>query len=496
MGESNTGPYFGYTSTDNTRLVHAIDLSSADVTKAGVFSAPGLDQFAVLAPSQGSIGDTTVTATVRNSPPDLNVTQDFPVKVGLATLAFDNPSSSSSNDGFNDARTVAISASADLTTGLTYDINISDSPTTASFSAFTYLGQEVAVFDYPGFGMGDNDDGGQNTQGAFSSTFGWPFVTGLQFSSMHVNPGETKKMEYSHMTGHVMRYVRGTCAQRFPLSTLFDTIATQMEAALVKSTADFPLGLLSTSRRCYEAQPHFRGQVGLSQLNKAPIEAGFWFAAQYDARVPVINAGVTVGMNPGYSITRRTDGFIDVSLINDHPNVQVINDVQMPHSNLSVSDYVREQLRTTLPQTLAATVNDQLLQPLPAALGATCDPSAGDAATVCLNETIAGLGLACKAGLSAEACIADQVLTVGNFACLQGGACGFHPIVQEVNVLPDELELVFAPDPLNPVAQLDQFYRALSVFGGTALCAPDESTETLIAQPVTSSELGPEPCPG
>jgi hypothetical protein len=167
-----------------------------------------------------------------------------------------------------------------------------------------------------------------------------------------------------------------------------------------------------------------------------------------------------------------------------------------------LSERIRENLRLTLPQIMADNINGALLQTLPPPLNASCDPTAADAPSACRQAVIAALDQVCTAGLSAEACIAEQVLIPDNFACV-AGSCAFHSIVQQVNVLPDELELVFAPDPFRPLAQLDRFYRALGTVAGVALCGPDFSTETRVNQPLATFQLGssgaisepPKPCP-
>ena len=470
---------------DGSRVTHVVDWSSDDPTVAAGALGPGLDQGLAIAPSQGSIGQTTVTATVRNSPPDVDAHTAIPVTVALATLTIETPTSTSAND-LNDARTLAVSASADLI--FRYGVDIDAHPVTTTFSALTYLGQEVTVLDFFGYGMGDNDLGGANTLGPFTSGFGWPFVTGAQFSTMHPSScGDPKAMTYDHPTGHIMRYVRGTCAQRSPFSALFDQLSDVISSMFICVTRD-ALGNLSSfvdvTRKELQVQPHFRGQVGLSLLNQAPVEAGVFFIGTYDVRVPVINAGVTIHMNPGYSITRRSDGFVQAALINNAPNVSVINDFEQDGE--LISDKVRDKLREAAPTSIAAFINKKLLQPL----GTSCDPSGSDGPDACLQAALTAADTACKDGVAPEACIAPQVLTRANFQCMETGVCGFHPLVQEVNVLPEGIELVFAPNPFTPAAQLDRFFRALSPVLGGSVCGDPPSTDTRIAQPVASLQVG------
>lgn len=119
------------------------------------------------------------------------------------------------------------------------------------------------------------------------------------------------------------------------------------------------------------------------------------------------------------------------------------------------------------------------------ASGSGCAPSSSSAHEACFDVAMSRLELDCQNGVSADACIASQVLLPENFRCMESGACGFRPIVQQVNVLPEELELVFAPDPTRPFAPLDSFFRGLS----DEICGEDVPTATRINQPVASLQL-------
>jgi hypothetical protein len=122
--------------------------------------------------------------------------------------------------------------------------------------------------------------------------------------------------------------------------------------------------------------------------------------------------------------------------------------------------------------------------------GVACTPGDPSAPATCYNAAIGGLTSACNMGLATEACIAADVLKQDNFRCISdgagGGTCGFHPIVYQVNVHPEGLELVFAPDPERPTAQLDRVLRAFSALAMTPICGPPISTATRVNQPVAS----------
>jgi hypothetical protein len=69
--------------------------------------------------------------------------------------------------------------------------------------------------------------------------------------------------------------------------------------------------------------------------------------------------------------------------------------------------------------------------------------------------------------------LASQILQPINFACDQTKQCRFHPVLQAVNVLPDWLEVVFAPDlrnPTNPVNDL--LTRFFTLVGPQSLTVP------------------------
>ena len=116
----------------------------------------------------------------------------------------------------DDAVTVALSASNPLDLEF---LSTSDRTGTATFSAVNFLGQELTVFNWPGYGMGNDDLGGHDRGGLFSETYAWPFVPLPTFSTMRVAPDQTNTISYNHETGHVVRYVHGTCSFNVPWVT-------------------------------------------------------------------------------------------------------------------------------------------------------------------------------------------------------------------------------------------------------------------------------------
>jgi hypothetical protein len=356
---------------------------------------------------------------------------------------------------------------------------------TASFSPFTFEGQELVVFNYP-MGMQADDLGGANLLGPFSSSFGWPFLPGFKYSSLPLSPGQSDSISYAHETSHVVRYMHGTCARRIPLEPLYQQLADTLLSTFICTSLDEGHGLIRVTRRFVEVQPHFRGEVGLAPIDEASVEMGVSFSAQFDARQVDTGAGVTVGMNPGYAIRASADGGVEIYIINNAANVQVIND------SGTIADGVRVALRETVPATIAAQINDALVVPLPDSLATECDPTSSAAPMDCYTAARDALNLGCVAGSNA-ACTARDAVEPRNFTCPAASSlCAFKPVVQEVNVLPDSLELVFAPRPIEPGRPLNEFFRsALPELAGfdPEICE-DITLESRIDADVPSLQLG------
>jgi hypothetical protein len=109
----------------------------------------------------------------------------------------------------------------------------------------------------------------------------------------------------------------------------------------------------------------------------------------------------------------------------------------------------------------AASVNTSCATPTPA------QPS-----PECFNHMNGALQTALARNPTQILNLASQILQPTNFACDQTNQCRFHPVLQAVNVLPDRVEVVFAPDlhnPTNPVNDpLTQFFTLV----GPSLTVP------------------------
>src|SRR5262249_35418546 len=127
-------------------------------------------------------------------------------------------------------------------------------------------------------------------------------------------------MDYVHETGHVVRYVHGSCSQTFPATQLFSLFEQTLgqQFGCVTEACGF-LGAMSEEKE-FQIEPHFRGQLFESGIHKPEIEMGFFFDARYASRTPVGDGGNTVTMNPGYSVGATADGFVSVAMINADQN--------------------------------------------------------------------------------------------------------------------------------------------------------------------------------
>jgi hypothetical protein len=335
------------------------------------------------------------------------------------------------------------------------------------------------------------------------------------FSTMRVAPGQTNTISYNHETGHVVRYVHGTCSTSVPWvqprpdlppdAVLFPqlqrTILSTLTCVTDRCGEILGLDLINVDQIDFEAQPHFRGLFNVPVASAPRAEMGFYFDARYDERFAT--GGVTVHMNPGYAIQKTVDGFVSVAMINDDINTSNVSVTNNGISGNDVAAMVRDQLRFQAPFLMTQTINKRLTNPLPPQFGGVaCEVGSSTAPDFCFDQAMAKLGDICFDGHAPEACIATTVFSPANFSCMAnaagGGTCAFRPIVQQVNVLPESLELVFAPDPNRPFAQLDRVFRALETASidpmtgkkGVQLCMPPLSVDNRVNQPLAMFQSG------
>jgi hypothetical protein len=204
----------------------------------------------------------------------------------------------------------------------------------------------------------------------------------------------------------------------------------------------------SFTRNWDVAQPHFRG----SGDHK---EWGFYYAGDFDIRVLGTRTHLTV--SPAYAFSPSEDGFVDVRALAQA--VTLIPDVS------DARPAINETLRDVVPQVMENLIRNRLEMPvsnllalLPGAdsddVDVSCDSSdeLPEQQQTCFDNVEEGLGQ-----------VPDGI-EPRNFACVSR-RCTFHPIVQEVNALPDSLELVLAPDLDGESGALTALYQAAGVCG-------------------------------
>lgn len=320
---------------------------------------------------------------------------------------------------------------------------------------------------------------------AFDLDWSEPIVSGPQptidyvpvvTDYVSVLSGETATYTFTHAaTAHIVRYWHGACAASTPWKELFDPISEGVFIGLAKGAA--AQGASSIARLYDVFQPYFIGAYDT-------IEHGFSFEAYYD-----IHGGpfsFLYKMNPAYEIhIRPEDGLVQLESV--HQGV------------VPSSPALQQALQNDVPTVVSKTINDRLTIPLyNPTLPTPCDLGASitEQQEFCFGAAVVGdsgpsnLERILKVGFeqagydTSLAEWATEQMLAGleprNFACVAVpestvGSCAIHPVIQRVNVLPDELELVFAAedDPFEKIF----FYQSLSTIA--AALVPDAKVPEL-----------------
>jgi len=242
------------------------------------------------------------------------------------------------------------------------------------------------------------------------------------------------------VTAHAVRYWHGQCSFRQPWEPVFEGIA----SGIMDGFADqgLPWGALSVTREYMAMQPNF---IGYS----TNIEHGFVLESYFE--IGTLLGDIYFEANPAYTFDVTSNGLVSVH--NQHQGVVIVSDV----ANLKPT--VQSALQNEIADEIAARINDELTFPLELP-GLGCNPadSPSQQKEMC-HQVISDFGVPIiedalvSAGYSPgdaanKAKGAVNGLTADNFTCDEAlSVCAFHPIVQRVNVLPDELEFVFAGEP-------------------------------------------------
>ena len=275
-----------------------------------------------------------------------------------------------------------------------------------------------------------------------------------EFESVTMGTADTYTFPPPYATGHIVRYWHGQCAVRKSWAEIFDPISEGILDSFTTSIDACTREATALWRDWDRFAPNFFSE-GLD------IRHGFSFEAHYTAiglsGYPVVG----VYLNPAYVFRiREADGLLDVE------NVR--------RGVVSIADTcgIQEALKTDLPKEIEHLVETEATKPLQVAgiSLATCTP--GPTAQQDCYHDIVTLGLAHDFFAPALAAVgygsgpgsAGDVLASRmqaamdqrNFSCFDTGipgpgqyACAFHPVFQAVNVLPNEVEFVVAPEPIS-----------------------------------------------
>jgi hypothetical protein len=339
----------------------------------------------------------------------------------------------------------------------------------ASTVQFTASGfppdQQVVLFDQA-YGLGSEDIGGSQSP-SDNAAGDWPCAA-THFVSLQGGAGLTVSAPLASPfqgVAHVIRYVDGTCRLRVPFQPLFQSAQAQVVQAI---TNDVP-GVLSPHFYLF-SQPQFRGDA-------SNLQAGFLSEGQFSASFLDFNAQIS--FDPAYSFGVSSDGLWQVTVLNINvsavlpPKVagfdpaQLLAELRTDITNVAIDLPNAVNARLTVPA-------GNILSEMGLNVGpVTCTMPTPNAASSECAGTVKGL-LAHVTG-SPLATVAIAALQDSNFTC-SSGVCDFHPILQAVNVLPNDVEFVLSPDLSTGFPDdLTPFYSALSnipAIGSIAITLP------------------------
>jgi hypothetical protein len=337
----------------------------------------------------------------------------------------------------------------------------------AKFVPNQLTNQDVTFYNWP---SGNGQPGGTGDQQGSN----WACLP-YKYTRMSGAAGSTVKATLARdaagqTLGFAVRYNHGTCSFRADWKTLFfNTFSSTVQQVMTTEVkANEPgFGFISIARDYDFAQPQFTG-TGTNPT------WGFFYTAKFTANYSISLAqnvaNVALYMSPGYSFAPSSDGHVTVT-----PLTQGV--VLIPEDNTRAG-FIKTALKTDAPATMQSQLTQQLDQPV-----STIAKQAGITLTATCDRT-ADLSKQQKTCFSEASSVLQKLdpngaITPTNFSCLSNNQCGFHPIVQAVNVLPDSLEFVFSPsvtstgpDYLTPIYQaVDAAQRKA---GGFHMCSdPD-----------------------
>ncbi|MEJ7734492.1 MAG: hypothetical protein WKG00_35505 [Polyangiaceae bacterium] len=274
----------------------------------------------------------------------------------------------------------------------------------------------------------------------------------LEVEYESVIPGSDETYTFpSAPTYHVIRYWHGLCGVRTPWTTLFNELSDGLLEEIAEKAAE-KWFISSTTRHYDKMAPMFHGYLD-------DIRHGFAIEAEYSLNIGALEEQFYI--NPAYTLSvKKSNGMVNVTHV--HSGVVAIGDVE---------EVIEPALESELPAALEENIASQMRVSLQTGLSdSTCDPTA-DLATqqdTCFTKFADGGGgdsvlqvffekALLAAGYDDEysehaAMQMNRALRKKNFSCQPDapdskfGNCFFNPVIMRLNVLPNYLEMVFAPE--------------------------------------------------
>lgn len=345
--------------------------------------------------------------------------------------------------------------------------------TAAQFTPRQAARQSLTAFDWP-YGLTIDDNGGANVVGDLIGGR-WACLP-TRYTTLDVAPGSSLSTTITPGVGtssarpvhHVVRYNHGTCSKRVLWKETFfepftERFRTEAEAELARRLPGVLKPFTTFSRNYDIAQVQFRS-------DGTAHEWGFFYEGSYDTTVELRDPtnGATfrqrthLMVSPGYSFQpSSSDGFVKITSLTQ--GVTMIPDVSRATPAIEatlktlvpkiMSDLIRETMETPL-----TTITHQLKLPTPSDVSCSSGATIASQQDTCLPKVQAALGFF------------GPFITAKHVSCNRSNQCAVHPPVQAVNVLPNALELVFAPEIEGGQDNLTALYQAIP-----GLCDPPQS---------------------
>lgn len=314
----------------------------------------------------------------------------------------------------------------------------------------------------------------------------------LQVPFEAVTPGSSNTYTFTAAsTNHVIRYWHGLCGVRVPWTEIFDELSDGLLEKLAEQAAEeWYLG--TTTRHYDKMSPMFHGYLG-------DIQHGFAIEGEYSLSF-LGSLQEQFYINPAYTLSvHNKTGMVNVT--NVHAGVVAIGDV---------ADVVEPALMKDLPVALEESIADRMRVSLKTGIfDSACDPKDDleDQQDVCFAKFADGDGGDSVMQILFETALLDagysdewskqaaeqmnRALEKRNFSCQPDpvddkfGDCAFNPVIMRLNVLPNHMEMVFAPEfegvQGTPGHDLQLLYQYLPLL--QQLADPDAQPEPLCFNP-------------